>query len=71
MPPVSCHCGAQPSGGWQARYPALDGKTYAVRTEDDQSLTFLTTADPSDLEVQKGTRTLAQLPAPANPKGGR
>ncbi|MCD1285717.1 MULTISPECIES: tyrosine-type recombinase/integrase [unclassified Brevibacterium] len=34
-----------PSGRWQARYPAPDGRMYTARTEDDKSLTFLTKTD--------------------------
>ncbi|WP_431791672.1 hypothetical protein [Kocuria palustris] len=34
-----------PSGRWQTRYPAPDGRMYTARTEDDKSLTFLTKTD--------------------------
>jgi integrase len=34
-----------PSGRFQARYPAPDGKTYPARTEDDKPLTFTTKTD--------------------------
>ncbi len=34
-----------PSGRWQMRYPAPDGRTYPARTEDDKPLTFQTKTD--------------------------
>jgi hypothetical protein len=34
-----------PSGRWQVRYPAPDGKTYTARTDDNRPLTFQTKTD--------------------------
>ncbi|GAA1709363.1 MULTISPECIES: tyrosine-type recombinase/integrase [Isoptericola] len=34
-----------PSGRWQVRYPAPDGRTYTARTADDTGLTFQTKTD--------------------------
>jgi integrase len=34
-----------PSGRWQVRYPAPDGRTYTARTADDKPLTFQTKTD--------------------------
>jgi len=34
-----------PSGRWQVRYPAPDGRTYTARTADDKALTFQTKTD--------------------------
>jgi integrase len=51
----------RPTGRWQARYRAPDGRSYTARTEDDRPLTFATAGaagrwlDRVSAEIQAGT----------------